>query len=90
MHAAQQVLHRLAAAFVRDVQRADAGQVLEHLAREVRHAAVAGGGERELARIRLQGAIISFSEFTGSEGCTVTRCGTEAAIATGAKSLITS
>ena len=40
VHAAEQVLHRLAGAFIRNVDQLHAGQALEDLAREVRHAAV--------------------------------------------------
>src|SRR5262245_26962376 len=35
-------------------------------------------------------AINSFTDFTGNDGCTTTKCGTEAVSVTGAKSLITS
>src|SRR5206468_3346073 len=75
---------------VRHVNQVHPRHALEDLAREVRRAAVPRRRKLSLPGRALAYAISSETELTGTDGCTTTKCGTEAASVIGAKSLATS
>jgi hypothetical protein len=64
-----------------------AGGLHEERSCHVRHAAVAEEGCVSVRGLAFASAISSFTVFTGTDGCTDTRCGTDPASVTGAKSL---